>query len=106
VPPADEQVEDELEERLDDLVAIAEATFSDEELPQPVDEAIQPLLRLDLDGPEFAALEDEEILTILGYQRIRRPVAGGFTVYYRDRPDDDRSDNNLLSRPRYEPTEA
>ena len=104
-PPTDEQVEEELEERLDDLVAIAEETFSDEELPQLLDAAIRPLLRLDLDAPEFAALEDDEILVILGYQRIRRPVAGGFTVYYRDRPDGDRSDN-LLSLPRYEPADA
>ncbi len=104
-PPTDEQVEEELEERLDDLVAIAEETFSEEELPQLLDEAIQPLLRFDLDAPEFAALEDEDILAILGYQRIRRPAAGGFTVYYRDRPGDGRSDN-LLSLPRYQPTEA
>ena len=104
-PPTDEQVEEELEERLDDLVAIAEETFSEEELPQLLDEAVRPLLRFDLDAPEFAALEDEEILMILGYQRIRRPAAGGFSVYYRDRPDDERSDN-LLSLPRYAPTEA
>lgn len=104
-PPTEEQVEEELEERLDDLVAIAEETFSDEELPQLIDDAVRPLLRLDLDAPEFAALEDEETLVILGCQRARRPIAGGFSVSYRDRPDDERSDN-LLSLPRYELTEA
>ena len=104
-PPTDEQVEEELEERLDDLVAIAEETFRDEDLPLLLDEAVRPLLRFDLDAPEFAALEDEEILMILGYQRIRRPAAGGFSVYYRDLPDDDRSDN-LLSLPRYAPAEG
>ncbi len=104
-PPTDEEVEHALEERLDDLVAIAEQTFSEEELPRLLDEAVRPLLRFDLDAPEFAALEDDEILVIRGYQRIRRSVTGGFTDYYRDHPDGDPSDN-LLSLPRYEPAEA
>ena len=104
-PPTDEEVEHALEERLDDLVAIAEQTFSEEELPRLLDEAVRPLLRFDLDAPEFAALEDDEILVIRGYQRIRRSVTVSFTDYYRDHPDGDPSDN-LLSLPRYEPAEA
>jgi hypothetical protein len=104
-PPTDEEVEEELENRLDDLVAIAEETFVEEELPQLLDEAIRPLLRFDLDAPEFAALEDDDILVILGYQRIRRSVEGGFSDYYRDRRDKDTSDN-LRSLPRYVPLEV
>ena len=100
--PTDEEVEEELENRLDDLVEAAEETFAEEELPQLVEEAISPLLRFDLDAPEFAALEDDNILEILAYQRIRRSEEGGFSDYYRDRPDKDRSDN-LLSLPRYAP---
>ena len=104
-PPTDDEVEEELEARLDALVAIAEEAFADEELPQLLDEAIRPLLRFDLDAPEFAALEDDDILRILGYQRIRRSDEGGFSDYYRDRPDKDPSDN-LLALPRYVPVEA
>lgn len=104
-PPTDEQVEEELENRLDDLVAIAEETFVEDELPLLLEQAIQPLLRFDLDAPEFAALEDDDILIILGYQRIRRSDVGGFSDYYRDRPDGDPSDN-LMSLPRYVPTET
>ena len=100
--PTDEEVEEELENRLDDLVATAEDIFAEEELPQLLEEAIAPLLRFDLDAPEFAALEDDSILEILAYQRIRRSEEGGFSDYYRDRPDKDRSDN-LLSLPRYAP---
>jgi hypothetical protein len=103
-PPTDEEVEEELEDRLDSLVEAAEETFAEEELPQLLDEAIRPLLRFDLDAPEFAALEDDDILLILGYQRIHRSVDGGFSDYYRDRRDRDPSDN-LLSLPRYVPVE-
>lgn len=104
-PPTDEQVEEELENRLDDLVAIAEETFVEDELPLLLEQAIEPLLRFDLDAPEFAALEDDDILIILGYQRIRRSDVGGFSDYYRDRPDGDPSDN-LMSLPRYVPTDT
>ena len=101
-PPTDEEVADELENRLDDLVAEAEETFADDDLPQLLDEAIRPLLRFDLDAPEFAALEDDEILEILAYQRIRRSPEGGFSDYYRDPGDKDPSDN-LSALPRYVP---
>jgi hypothetical protein len=100
-PPTDDQVEEELEKRLDDLVALAEETFVEDELPTLLEEAIRPLLRFDLDAPEFAALEDDDILVILGYQRIHRDP-GGFSDYYRDRADKDPGDN-LRSLPRYVP---
>jgi hypothetical protein len=104
-PPSDEEVEEELENRLDDLVDAAEETFAEEALPQLLDEAIAPLLRFDLDAPEFAALEDDGILEILAYQRIRRSEEGGFSDYYRDRGNRDPSDN-LLSLPRYVPLQT
>ena len=104
-PPADELVEAALNALLDSLVAEAEEVFREEELPTELETALDEVLRFDLDSPEFYALEDDKILFIAGFERIRMVRNGKESFYYRDRPDGNPSDN-LLSLPKYTPEEA
>lgn len=104
-PPTDELVQKALDELVDSLVAEAEAVFREEELPQQLETALDEVLRFDLDSPEFYALEDDKVLFIAGFERIRMVRNGKESFYYRDRPDGNRSDN-LLSLPKYTPEPA
>jgi hypothetical protein len=70
--------------------------------PEQLDAALDPLLRFDLDSPELLVLEDDRVLFLRGYERIRMVRKGRVSRYYRDRPDFNPSDN-LLSLPRYRP---
>lgn len=101
-PPTEEQIQKALDACLDELVSEQEETFVEEELPELLEEALEPRLRFDLDSPEFFALQDDRVLFIRGYQRIRMERDGVVSEYYRDRPDGDPRDN-LLSLPRYSP---
>jgi len=103
--PTDEQIEARLNAVLDSMVAEAVEVFVEEELPTQLETALDEVLRFDLDSPEFYALEDDKVLIIRGYERIRMVRNGRESLYYRDRPDDTRSDN-LLSLPKYTPEPA
>ena len=103
-PPTEEQIEQALNERLDDLVDAAQPAFEKERLPGQLDAAVEPLLRFDMAGTEFFQLEEEKILVILGFERVRIVRDGVVTGYYRDRPDGNPEDN-LMSLPRYTPVD-
>lgn len=101
-PPTAEQVQEALDARLDELVAEEETAYRTDELPGDLEAAAADRARLDLDSPEYYRLEDDRVLALPGYQRIRMRRDGVESVYYRDTPDGDPSDN-LLSLPRYRP---
>jgi hypothetical protein len=100
--PTEEQIEEALTARIDAMVAVQEATFREQQLAQEVETALDEVLRFDLDSPKFYALEDDRVLTIVGYERMRMERNGRVSFYYRDHPDGIRSDN-LLELPRYRP---
>lgn len=101
-PPTEEQIQEALDDRLDELVDELQPAFEEDQLPELLDAAIEPLLRFDMDSPEFVDLQREKILAILGFERVEIIREGSVTGYYRDRRDDNREDN-LLSLPRYTP---
>lgn len=108
-PPTDKEVEDEVSERLDALVAESLAEFKEGDFNECLNFFTGHVLNFDLAPEEMVALQRAGILLLDGKVIITRENEDGTTTdYYRDYADADPRDN-LLSLmtyiPPYEPEE-
>jgi hypothetical protein len=97
-PPTEGELADAVERRFEELLDQAQKTFENDELAEPLRDAIDALLRFDLAPEELAEFQGEGVLLVEGKEIVVREGK----PYYRDRPDADTTDN-LLALPRYQP---
>lgn len=103
MPPTAEQVEERLSQRLDAMVAVAEADYRDHgRYATDLELAVDAILRLDMAPDDYGQLQQRGILDIVGYDLIvrhnREFRPGTIIRYYRDRADFDPRDNLLNMR--------
>jgi hypothetical protein len=101
--PTSEQVEERLSQRLDAMVATAEADYRDHgQYVLDLQSAVDAILLLDMAPDDYGQLQQQGILNIVGYDLIvrhNRKFRPGTTIrYYRDRADFEPRDNLLNMR--------
>lgn len=101
VTPTEEEIVARVQARIDALLAEQTTAYTDSALfDSQLDQALRPLLKLDMPPENFAALQQQGILHLLGLEIIT--MRSGLR-YYRDRPDFNLRDN-LMSLPHYTET--
>lgn len=101
VAPTEEEIVAEVQARIDALLAEQTSAYTGSGLfATQLEQALRPLLRLDMPPENFAAVQKRGILHLLGMEVIT--MRSGLR-YYRDHPDFDPRDN-LMSRPHYRET--
>jgi hypothetical protein len=100
VTPSDEEVDRRVQERIDEILAERVDEYTGSRLDRDVEQALRPLLQLDMAPEHFAALQKQGILHLLDLEIVT--MRSGLR-YYRDRPDFFRPDN-LMAHPRYRST--
>lgn len=96
--PTDEQVEERLQDKIDELVIAALDDYSENRFDEDLDAAIAQLTRFDLAPFEMASLQIDKALMLSRYEMIIREGK----PYYRDHPDGFRGDN-LMEQPKFKP---
>ncbi len=101
VEPTEEEIVAKVQARIDAIVAERVDSFTEGSLFKfRLEQALRPLLRLDMPPENFAALQQQDILHLLDLEII---TMRSKLRYYRDHPDFFKPDN-LMSLPRYRET--
>src|SRR4029079_4283521 len=101
--PTDEEIDDEVDKRLNALIEEAQPAFEANQLPDKLEAAVAQVLRFDLAPEELAELELAAVAVLDGKEITTRHNNDGTTAtYYREHPDSNPADN-LLSLPHYTP---
>ncbi|HEV8689716.1 MAG TPA: hypothetical protein VGQ91_05430, partial [Ideonella sp.] len=96
VTPTEEEIVARVQARIDAILAEQTTAYTDSALfATQLEQALRPLLKLDLPPENFAAVQQQGILHLLGLEIIT--MRSGLR-YYRDRPDFNLRDN-LMSLP-------
>jgi WD40 repeat protein len=99
--PTQEELDTEVELRIDKLVDERRKDYIDGALRDDVHDALAPFLRFDVASEELITLQQAGVFSLDGKEIIvRHNKDGTQTPYYRDHPDGDPRDN-LLSLPHY-----
>lgn len=101
--PTEEEIVARVQARIDAILAERTDAFAGSvQFKRLLDQALRPLLKLDMPPENFAALQKQAILHLLDLEVIT--MRSGLR-YYRDHPDFFKPDN-LMSLPRYRETPA